>query len=109
MCGIIGCVAEEPVAGLVLDGLRKVEYRGYDSAGIATINGSRLEVRKGAGRIAEIEQKKRLSGMTGNVSLGHTRWATNGGVTDENAHPHASCGERVAIGHNGIIENYLPR
>ncbi len=107
MCGIIGCVAEEPVAGIVLEGLRKVEYRGYDSAGLATINGKGLKVRKGAGRIAEIEKRKRLSEMTGNVSLGHTRWATHGGVTDENAHPHASCGERVAIIHNGIIENYL--
>ena len=107
MCGIIGCVAEEPVAGLVLDGLRKVEYRGYDSAGIATINEKGLEVRKGAGRIVEVERRMKLSEMTGNVSLGHTRWATNGGVTDENAHPHASCGERVAVIHNGIIENYL--
>ena len=107
MCGIVGCVAEEPVASIVLDGLQKVEYRGYDSAGMAAVDGSTLTIRKGAGRIADIEKKLRLSELGGNVSLGHTRWATNGGVTDYNAHPHASCRESVAVVHNGIIENYI--
>ncbi len=108
MCGIVGCVAEEPVANILLDGLRRVEYRGYDSAGMATICDGRLSVKKGAGRISEIEHKHRLSGLKGTIGMAHTRWATHGGVTDENAHPHTSCRELVAVIHNGIIENYLP-
>ncbi len=108
MCGIVGCVAEEPVAGILLEGLRRVEYRGYDSAGMATISGGTLAVRKGVGRVSEIEQSQRLSGLKGNVGMAHTRWATHGGVTDANAHPHASCREAVAVIHNGIIENYVP-
>jgi glucosamine--fructose-6-phosphate aminotransferase (isomerizing) len=107
MCGIIGCVAEEPVAGMLLDGLKRVEYRGYDSAGMATIDGPKLSVKKGVGRVAEIELKERMSGLKGNIGMAHTRWATHGGVTDANAHPHASCRESVAVIHNGIIENYL--
>jgi glucosamine--fructose-6-phosphate aminotransferase (isomerizing) len=108
MCGIVGCVAEEPVAGILLDALRRVEYRGYDSAGIATISDGRLTVRKGAGRISDIEARYRLSDLKGTVGMAHTRWATHGGVTDLNAHPHTSCHELVAVIHNGIIENYLP-
>ena len=108
MCGIIGCVAEEPVAGILLEGLRRVEYRGYDSAGMATISGGRLGVKKGAGRVSEIEGRHRMSSMLGSTGMAHTRWATHGGVTDENAHPHASCRDTVAVVHNGIIENYIP-
>ncbi|HKT22626.1 MAG TPA: glutamine--fructose-6-phosphate transaminase (isomerizing) [Nitrososphaerales archaeon] len=108
MCGIIGCVAEEPVAGILLEGLRRVEYRGYDSAGMATISGTTLGVRKGIGRVGEIEERWKMSAMLGNIGMAHTRWATHGGVTDENAHPHASCRELVAVIHNGIIENYIP-
>lgn len=108
MCGIIGCVAEEPVAGILLEGLRRVEYRGYDSAGMATISRGKLMVRKGTGRVEQIEGRRRLSAMLGNTGVAHTRWATHGGVTDENAHPHASCREIVAVIHNGIIENYIP-
>lgn len=108
MCGIVGCVAEEPVAEILLDGLRRVEYRGYDSAGMATIDEGVLGVRKGVGRVKEIEEKVGLSKMGGNIGMAHTRWATHGGVTDANAHPHASCRESVAVIHNGIIENYLP-
>jgi glucosamine--fructose-6-phosphate aminotransferase (isomerizing) len=108
VCGIIGCVAEEPVAGILLDGLRRVEYRGYDSAGMVTMNKGRLTVKKGAGRIQEIEARHRLTSLKGEVGMAHTRWATHGGVTDENAHPQTSCHESVAVVHNGIIENYLP-
>jgi glutamine---fructose-6-phosphate transaminase (isomerizing) len=108
LCGIIGCVAEEPVAGILLEGLRRVEYRGYDSAGMATIDGGSLGVRKGVGRIKEIEEKVGFSQMEGKIGMAHTRWATHGGVTDANAHPHASCRELVAVIHNGIIENYIP-
>jgi glutamine---fructose-6-phosphate transaminase (isomerizing) len=108
MCGIIGCVAEEPVAGILLDGLRRVEYRGYDSAGMATISGGKLGIRKGVGRVKEIEELRKMSAMPGSIGIAHTRWATHGGVTDENAHPHASCRDLVAVIHNGIIENYIP-
>jgi glutamine---fructose-6-phosphate transaminase (isomerizing) len=108
MCGIIGCVAEEPVAAVLLEGLRRVEYRGYDSAGMATINDGTLTVKKGVGRVIEIERNQGLSKMKGNIGMAHTRWATHGGVTDQNAHPHSSCRELVAVIHNGIIENYLP-
>ena len=108
MCGIVGCVAEEPVADILLEGLKRVEYRGYDSAGMATIFQGSMAVRKGAGRVSEIEQRASLSGLKGNIGMAHTRWATHGGVTDRNAHPHASCGELVAVIHNGIIENYIP-
>jgi len=108
MCGIVGCVAEEPVADILLEGLKRVEYRGYDSAGIATIWQGTLSVRKGVGRVSEIEQTRHLSGLKGSIGMAHTRWATHGGVTDQNAHPHASCKELVAVIHNGIIENYLP-
>ncbi|HEV2227241.1 MAG TPA: glutamine--fructose-6-phosphate transaminase (isomerizing) [Nitrososphaerales archaeon] len=108
MCGIVGCVAEEPVAGILLEGLKRVEYRGYDSAGMATIDGGTLTLRKGVGRVNEIEEEHELSKLKGNIGMAHTRWATHGGVTDENAHPHASCKELVAVIHNGIIENYVP-
>ena len=107
VCGIVGCVSDEPVAGLLLDGLRKVEYRGYDSAGMATIANGKLGVRKGAGRVSAIEEKRKLSGLGGDIGMAHTRWATHGGVTDANAHPLTSCAEKVAVIHNGIIENYL--
>jgi len=108
MCGIVGCVAEEPVADILLEGLKRVEYRGYDSAGMATISEGSLSVRKGVGRVKEIEQRMNLSGLKGSIGMAHTRWATHGGVTDQNAHPHTSCKELVAVIHNGIIENYLP-
>jgi glucosamine--fructose-6-phosphate aminotransferase (isomerizing) len=107
MCGIIGCVAGEPVAEILLEGLKRVEYRGYDSAGMATIFDGALTVRKGVGRVSEIEQTQGLSRLKGNIGMAHTRWATHGGVTDLNAHPHSSCRELVAVIHNGIIENYV--
>ena len=107
MCGIVGCVAEEPVAEILLEGLKRVEYRGYDSAGMATISGGALEVKKGVGRVKDIEAKQGLSHLKGNIGMAHTRWATHGGVTDMNAHPQASCRELVAVIHNGIIENYV--
>ncbi len=108
MCGIVGCVAEEPVAGILLEGLGRVEYRGYDSAGMATISDGVLSVKKGVGRVKEIEQKQGLSALKGNIGMAHTRWATHGGVTDQNAHPQTSCGALVAVIHNGIIDNYVP-
>jgi glucosamine--fructose-6-phosphate aminotransferase (isomerizing) len=107
MCGIVGCAADEPVAKMLLSGLKRVEYRGYDSAGMASVYERRIEVRKGVGKVDEIERRLALSAMKGNTAVAHTRWATHGGVTESNAHPHTSCGERVAIVHNGIVENYL--
>ena len=96
------------MTGILLEGLKRVEYRGYDSAGMATIDQGTLRVRKGVGRVKDIEQKQGLSGLKGNIGMAHTRWATHGGVTDMNAHPQASCRELVAVIHNGIIENYRP-
>ena len=107
MCGIVGCVSDEPVSNVLLDGLKKIEYRGYDSAGMATINAGEMNVRKGAGRVEDIEDRLRLSMLSGKIGIAHTRWATHGGVTDRNAHPQTSCKEKVALVHNGIIENYV--
>ncbi len=107
MCGIVGCVSDEPVAGTLVDGLRRVEYRGYDSAGVATVSGGRIHVRKGVGRISDIEAKKKLTELKGTTGIAHTRWATHGGVSERNAHPQTSCGDSVAVVHNGIIENYV--
>ncbi|HSV66992.1 MAG TPA: glutamine--fructose-6-phosphate transaminase (isomerizing) [Mycobacteriales bacterium] len=107
MCGIIGYVGQRPAQPIVLDGLRRLEYRGYDSAGVALLdgNGGILLERK-AGRLENLE--KQLGGVVhrGSCGIGHTRWATHGGPTDRNAHPHADCAGRIAVIHNGIIENF---
>ncbi len=107
VCGIIGCTSDENVVPEVLGGLKRVEYRGYDSAGIVVAVNGRLEVRKGAGRIEDVEKRLKLSSMKGKTGLGHTRWATHGNVSDRNAHPHISCMGEVAVVHNGIIDNYI--
>ena len=107
MCGIIAGVSDEEIAPVLMEGLRRVEYRGYDSAGIATLHDGKLEVRKAVGRIDGLERRYAVSKMPGHTGMAHTRWATHGGVTRANAHPHASCGNAVAVVHNGIIENYL--
>jgi len=108
MCGIVGYVGHKQAGEIILDGLKRLEYRGYDSAGIATLDdeSGRFQIKKDAGKIDEIDSKLDLSAMKGNRGLGHTRWATHGSVTKENAHPHHCCSERVSIVHNGIIENY---
>ena len=106
MCGIVGYIGRQKAAAILLEGLKRLEYRGYDSAGIAVVQGGRLEIAKKIGRVEALVQevaKHRLSGTTG---IGHTRWATHGGVTDANAHPHASSDEKFALIHNGVIENY---
>ncbi len=107
MCGIIAGISDEEIAPVLMEGLRRVEYRGYDSAGIATVHDGRLEVRKEVGRIEGLERRYSVSTMKGRTGIAHTRWATHGGVTRANAHPHVSCGGTVAVVHNGIIENYL--
>lgn len=106
MCGIIGFVGNEPTAPIVLKGLRNLEYRGYDSAGMASIYDGKVWLKKDAGRIDEVNQKHKLDELPGNVAIGHTRWATHGGVSWGNAHPHIDCTHQIAVVHNGIVENY---
>jgi len=104
MCGIIGILGEREVAPLLLDGLRRLEYRGYDSAGVATLVNGRIERRRAEGKIARLEAVVAAAPLPGTIGIGHTRWATHGAATEVNAHPHAT--ERVALVHNGIIENF---
>ena len=106
MCGIIGYIGSREAAPLVLKGLEKLEYRGYDSAGIATSVDSHLCIEKGIGKLDEVARAHHLGELPGKVGIGHVRWATHGGVTPENAHPHSDCHRQVAVVHNGIIENY---
>src|ERR687889_1343537 len=108
MCGIVGYVGNKQVVPLIIDGLRKLEYRGYDSAGIAVVNEEHdLEIRRAEGKLRNLEEVIRLSPLDGTYGIGHTRWATHGRPTEENAHPHRDCTGRVVVVHNGIIENYL--
>jgi len=106
MCGIIGYCGKQTAAPLVFEGLKRVEYRGYDSAGMATISDGQLFITKDIGKLDEIEGKHTLSSLPGNIAIGHTRWATHGGVTQANAHPHCDSTGTIAVVHNGIIENY---
>jgi len=106
MCGIIGFIGEEAAAPIVLQGLRKLEYRGYDSAGMASIKDGKLHVKKDVGKIDEVNQRHKLSELPGNIAIGHTRWATHGGLSQKNAHPHVDCAKQIAVVHNGIVENY---
>ena len=103
MCGIVGYAGRRRAAPLIIDGLRRLEYRGYDSFGIATV-GPHVEIYKRCGRIPEGLPESR--GMKGSLGIGHTRWATHGAPSDENAHPHTDCTGRIAVVHNGIVENY---
>jgi glutamine---fructose-6-phosphate transaminase (isomerizing) len=108
MCGIVGYVGNKQVVPVIIDGLRKLEYRGYDSAGIAVVDESQdLEIRRAEGKLRNLEEAIRLSPLDGTYGIGHTRWATHGRPTEENAHPHRDCTGRVVVVHNGIIENYL--
>ena len=107
MCGIIGVVGcKEKLGEKLLECIRRLEYRGYDSAGIATISGNRILIKKDIGKINEVNNKVNFSELEGNTGLAHTRWATTGGVTKENAHPHLDCNGNISIVHNGIIENF---
>ncbi len=104
MCGIVGILGTQPVAPLIVDALKRLEYRGYDSAGVATINGGVLDRRRAEGKLVNLETEMNASPLAGNIGIGHTRWATHGAPTVRNAHPHSS-GD-VSIVHNGIIENF---
>jgi len=108
MCGIVGYVGNKQVVPVIIDGLRKLEYRGYDSAGIAVVDEAHhLDVRRAEGKLRNLEEAIRLKPLDGTYGIGHTRWATHGRPTEENAHPHRDCTGRVVVVHNGIIENYL--
>src|SRR5215212_9607201 len=108
MCGIVGYVGNKQVVPVILDGLRKLEYRGYDSAGIAVVDEKHhLDIRRAEGKLRNLEEAIRLKPLDGTYGIGHTRWATHGRPTEENAHPHRDCTGRVVVVHNGIIENYL--
>ena len=107
MCGIVGYVGEKQALAVVVDGLRRLEYRGYDSAGVAVVADDRLDVRKKAGKLANLETLLGSDPLPqSTIGIGHTRWATHGGPTDANAHPHVSEDGTVAVIHNGIIENF---
>jgi glucosamine--fructose-6-phosphate aminotransferase (isomerizing) len=107
MCGIIGYIGSKPVVPVLLDGLRRMEYRGYDSAGVALVGAEGIELRRSAGKLANLENAIQIEPVDGLYGVGHTRWATHGRPTEENAHPHRDCTGRIVVVHNGIIENYL--
>src|SRR5512140_3714607 len=108
MCGIVGYVGKKSVVPVIIEGLRRMEYRGYDSAGIAVSgNGSGLEIRRAEGKLRNLEEAIRQKPLHGTYGIGHTRWATHGRPTEENAHPHRDCTGKIVVVHNGIIENYL--
>jgi len=101
MCGIVGILGSEPVAGQLVEALRRLEYRGYDSAGVATLERGALARRRAEGKLLALEKRLRKEPLKGHSGIGHTRWATHGKPSESNAHPHAT--ERVAVVHNGII------
>ena len=108
MCGIVGYIGSKQASNIIIDGLEKLEYRGYDSAGIAVVNGKEtISWAKKQGRLSGLEEILENSPILGNVGIGHTRWATHGAPSDVNSHPHLNAKETIAVVHNGIIENYM--
>ena len=108
MCGIIGYLGSKNAVPVLLDGLKKLEYRGYDSAGVAVIRDNKIQVQRVKGKIRDLVESLKASPLEGSCGLGHTRWATHGRPSEENAHPHRDCSGTLVVVHNGIIENYLP-
>ena len=107
MCGIVGYIGTETASDIIIDTLRRLEYRGYDSAGIVTIDSGQFHLCRAVGKLKQLEAALSASPQNGHIGIGHTRWATHGGVTEANAHPHVA-DDKVAIVHNGIIENTEP-
>ena len=107
MCGIIGYIGAKEVVPVLIEGLRRLEYRGYDSAGVAVVHDGAVELRRSAGKLSRLEDVITLNPIAGDYGVGHTRWATHGRPTEENAHPHRDCTGKIVVVHNGIIENYL--
>jgi glucosamine--fructose-6-phosphate aminotransferase (isomerizing) len=108
VCGIIGYIGSENVVPLLVEGLKRLEYRGYDSAGIAILAEGTIVRFRRAGKVRELDEELRSEMIGATTGIGHTRWATHGKPTEENAHPHFDCHGKIAVIHNGIIENYLP-
>ncbi|HEY6374495.1 MAG TPA: class II glutamine amidotransferase, partial [Edaphobacter sp.] len=108
MCGIVGYIGPQPVVPVIIEGLRRLEYRGYDSAGIAVAGGpTALELRRAPGKLRNLESVIAANPIDGTFGIGHTRWATHGRPTEENAHPHRDCTGTLVVVHNGIVENYI--
>jgi len=107
MCGIVGYIGERKAVPIILDGLRRLEYRGYDSAGLAVYSEGKLEIRRASGKLRNLEEAILLNPVDGSYGVGHTRWATHGRPTEENAHPHRDCKGEIVVVHNGIVENYV--
>jgi glucosamine--fructose-6-phosphate aminotransferase (isomerizing) len=107
MCGIIGYIGPKDVVPVLIDGLRRLEYRGYDSAGVAVVRNGAIDLRRSAGKLSNLEDVIELDPISGDYGVGHTRWATHGRPTEENAHPHRDCTGKIVVVHNGIIENYI--
>ena len=107
MCGIVGYIGPKPLVPILLEGLRKLEYRGYDSAGIAVVSAGKVAVRRSSGKLINLVKLLETGELKGDYGIGHTRWATHGRPTEENAHPHRDCSGKIVVVHNGIIENYL--
>ena len=106
MCGIVGYIGNKQSQEIILSGLKRLEYRGYDSAGIATFSDDKISVTKCSGKVADLEEKLVEGPHSSSIGIGHTRWATHGVPNDNNAHPHVDCNNRIAVVHNGIFENY---
>ncbi|MGH9771872.1 MAG: glutamine--fructose-6-phosphate transaminase (isomerizing), partial [Candidatus Acidiferrales bacterium] len=106
MSGIIGYIGNKRVVPLLIEGLHRLQYRGYDSAGLAVIQGGSMQIRRARGKLRNLEEVIRLNPADGSYGIGHTRWATHGAPTEENAHPLSDCHGAIAVVHNGIIENY---
>ena len=107
MCGIVGYIGEKDATPILLGGLKRLEYRGYDSAGIAVLDKDHIEIRREAGKLSKLIDLVQLSPVTGSIGIGHTRWATHGAPSTRNAHPHIGMSGEVVVVHNGIVENFL--
>ena len=107
MCGIVGYIGKKDAVDVIYYGLEKLEYRGYDSAGIAVIDNGKIQRRRSMGKLKNLQENIKTNSIYGNIGIGHTRWATHGKPSQENAHPHTDCNEKIVVVHNGIIENYV--